>query len=219
MDPRPQARLQSPELPNHACLDLMLPSVLCLPTNMFTQFSYMPGGIPTQVTSLLNIMPTWVIPTWKSHLPDIKSTEVSYPPGHHCQATAAGPRSLSLPHAALSEPRPSGPLCLPPSSADDGGFESGAYNNSAITTPHLDALARRSLVFRNAFTSVSSCSPSRASLLTGLPQVRAAGVQEEGEPPRLLLLGTPPWSPWGCAHLPSPTPSQMVQVQPCSTTV
>uniref|UniRef100_A0A4W2HBN7 N-sulfoglucosamine sulfohydrolase n=1 Tax=Bos indicus x Bos taurus TaxID=30522 RepID=A0A4W2HBN7_BOBOX len=54
--------------------------------------------------------------------------------------------------------------------ADDGGFESGAYNNSAISTPHLDALARRSLVFRNAFTSVSSCSPSRASLLTGLPQ-------------------------------------------------
>ncbi|XP_027482147.1 N-sulphoglucosamine sulphohydrolase isoform X3 [Zalophus californianus] len=54
--------------------------------------------------------------------------------------------------------------------ADDGGFESGTYNNSAISTPHLDALARRSLVFRNAFTSVSSCSPSRASLLTGLPQ-------------------------------------------------
>ncbi|XP_063098228.1 N-sulphoglucosamine sulphohydrolase isoform X7 [Cavia porcellus] len=54
--------------------------------------------------------------------------------------------------------------------ADDGGFESGVYNNSAIATPHLDALARRSLVFRNAFTSVSSCSPSRASLLTGLPQ-------------------------------------------------
>ncbi|XP_042525921.1 N-sulphoglucosamine sulphohydrolase isoform X2 [Dipodomys spectabilis] len=54
--------------------------------------------------------------------------------------------------------------------ADDGGFESGAYNNSAISTPHLDALARRSLLFRNAFTSVSSCSPSRASLLTGLPQ-------------------------------------------------
>ncbi|XP_053423843.1 N-sulphoglucosamine sulphohydrolase isoform X2 [Nycticebus coucang] len=54
--------------------------------------------------------------------------------------------------------------------ADDGGFESGAYNNSAISTPHLDALARHSLIFRNAFTSVSSCSPSRASLLTGLPQ-------------------------------------------------
>lgn len=57
--------------------------------------------------------------------------------------------------------------------ADDGGFESGAYNNSAIRTPNLDALARRSVVFQNAFTSVSSCSPSRASILTGLPQVRA----------------------------------------------
>ncbi|XP_004860943.1 N-sulphoglucosamine sulphohydrolase isoform X2 [Heterocephalus glaber] len=54
--------------------------------------------------------------------------------------------------------------------ADDGGFESGVYNNSVIATPHLDALACRSLIFRNAFTSVSSCSPSRASLLTGLPQ-------------------------------------------------
>ncbi|XP_074870270.1 N-sulfoglucosamine sulfohydrolase [Carettochelys insculpta] len=54
--------------------------------------------------------------------------------------------------------------------ADDGGFESGVYNNSAIHTPNLEALARRSLVFQNAFTSVSSCSPSRASLLTGLPQ-------------------------------------------------
>ncbi|CAM4649140.1 unnamed protein product [Caretta caretta] len=54
--------------------------------------------------------------------------------------------------------------------ADDGGFESGVYNNSAINTPNLDALARRSLIFRNAFTSVSSCSPSRASILTGLPQ-------------------------------------------------
>ncbi|XP_042658270.1 N-sulphoglucosamine sulphohydrolase isoform X1 [Tyto alba] len=54
--------------------------------------------------------------------------------------------------------------------ADDGGFEIGAYNNSAIRTPNLDALARRSVIFPNAFTSVSSCSPSRASILTGLPQ-------------------------------------------------
>uniref|UniRef100_A0A670HTI9 N-sulfoglucosamine sulfohydrolase n=1 Tax=Podarcis muralis TaxID=64176 RepID=A0A670HTI9_PODMU len=54
--------------------------------------------------------------------------------------------------------------------ADDGGFESGVYNNTAINTPNLDALAQRSLIFRNAFTSVSSCSPSRASILTGLPQ-------------------------------------------------
>ncbi|KAM9856569.1 N-sulfoglucosamine sulfohydrolase isoform 2-T2 [Aulostomus maculatus] len=54
--------------------------------------------------------------------------------------------------------------------ADDAGFETEVYNNSAIHTPHLRTLAQRSLVFNNAFTSVSSCSPSRSTILTGLPQ-------------------------------------------------
>ncbi|EDV48548.1 N-sulphoglucosamine sulphohydrolase [Drosophila erecta] len=51
--------------------------------------------------------------------------------------------------------------------ADDAGFESGAYLNKFCQTPNLDALARRGLLFNNAFTSVSSCSPSRSQLLTG----------------------------------------------------
>ncbi|XP_078510201.1 N-sulfoglucosamine sulfohydrolase [Lissotriton helveticus] len=54
--------------------------------------------------------------------------------------------------------------------ADDGGFESDVYNNTAIKTPNLSALAQRSVIFQNAFTSVSSCSPSRSAILTGLPQ-------------------------------------------------
>ncbi|XP_005989162.1 N-sulphoglucosamine sulphohydrolase [Latimeria chalumnae] len=54
--------------------------------------------------------------------------------------------------------------------ADDAGFESEVYNNTAIKTPNLNALAKRSVIFRNAFTSVSSCSPSRSAILTGLPQ-------------------------------------------------
>ncbi|XP_075205816.1 N-sulfoglucosamine sulfohydrolase isoform X1 [Anomaloglossus baeobatrachus] len=53
---------------------------------------------------------------------------------------------------------------------DDAGFESDVYNNTAIQTPHLRELARRSVIFKNAFTSVSSCSPSRGAILTGLPQ-------------------------------------------------
>lgn len=51
--------------------------------------------------------------------------------------------------------------------ADDAGFEMGAYLNKYCQTPNLDALARRGLLFNNAFTSASSCSPSRAQLLTG----------------------------------------------------
>ena len=54
--------------------------------------------------------------------------------------------------------------------ADDGGFESAAYGNSHCKTPHLNKLAERSVIFRQAYTSVSSCSPSRSAILTGLPQ-------------------------------------------------
>ncbi|XP_014285239.1 N-sulphoglucosamine sulphohydrolase isoform X1 [Halyomorpha halys] len=52
---------------------------------------------------------------------------------------------------------------------DDGGFEIGAYGNNVVKTPNIDLLAAKGLLFNKAFTSVSSCSPSRASILTGLP--------------------------------------------------
>ena len=50
---------------------------------------------------------------------------------------------------------------------DDGGFETEVYGNSQCKTPNLDAFAKQSLVFKNAYTSVSSCSPSRSAILTG----------------------------------------------------
>ena len=50
---------------------------------------------------------------------------------------------------------------------DDAGFESQVYNNTVCRTPNINALAKRSVIFRNAFTSVSSCSPSRSTILTG----------------------------------------------------
>ncbi|XP_069124025.1 N-sulphoglucosamine sulphohydrolase-like isoform X1 [Argopecten irradians] len=53
---------------------------------------------------------------------------------------------------------------------DDAGFETQVYNNDICKTPNLNKLAQRGLVFNNAFTSVSSCSPSRSVVLSGLPQ-------------------------------------------------
>ncbi|XP_043505963.1 N-sulphoglucosamine sulphohydrolase [Polistes fuscatus] len=53
--------------------------------------------------------------------------------------------------------------------ADDAGFEMRSYLNKICQSPNLDLLAKESLLFNNAYTSVSSCSPSRAALLTGLP--------------------------------------------------
>ncbi len=44
----------------------------------------------------------------------------------------------------------------------------GCYGNDEIFTPHLDALASRGVLFRNAFCPNSMCSACRASMLTGL---------------------------------------------------
>lgn len=55
--------------------------------------------------------------------------------------------------------------------ADDWGFtDVGAYG-SEISTPHLDALAKRGAKFSN-FHTASVCSPTRAMLLTGVDNHR-----------------------------------------------
>jgi N-sulfoglucosamine sulfohydrolase len=52
--------------------------------------------------------------------------------------------------------------------ADDLGLEVGCYGDRGARTPHLDALAKRGVRFSNAFAAVSSCSPSRSVIYTGL---------------------------------------------------
>src|ERR671938_24415 len=53
--------------------------------------------------------------------------------------------------------------------ADDLGMEVGCYGDKVAKTPNIDALAAAGTRFTHGFASVSSCSPSRASLLTGMP--------------------------------------------------
>lgn len=43
----------------------------------------------------------------------------------------------------------------------------GCYGNETIKTPNLDSLAKQGLVFDNAYLTISSCSPSRCSIITG----------------------------------------------------
>jgi N-sulfoglucosamine sulfohydrolase len=53
--------------------------------------------------------------------------------------------------------------------ADDLGLELGCYGDRVAKTPNIDALAKLGTRFTHAFASVASCSPSRATILTGLP--------------------------------------------------
>lgn len=53
---------------------------------------------------------------------------------------------------------------------DDAGFETSAYGNDKCKTPFLNEFSKKAVVFRNAFASSSSCSPSLAATLTGIPQ-------------------------------------------------
>jgi arylsulfatase A-like enzyme len=50
---------------------------------------------------------------------------------------------------------------------DDLRPELGCYGNAEIKTPHFDAFARESTVFRRAYCQAAACAPSRASVMLG----------------------------------------------------
>ena len=52
--------------------------------------------------------------------------------------------------------------------ADDQGLDVAAYGDSALQTPSLSQLFARGTLFTDAFATVSSCSPSRSVIYTGL---------------------------------------------------
>jgi len=61
--------------------------------------------------------------------------------------------------------------------ADDWGWpHAGAYGDRVVRTPAFDRIARDGALFRHAFSAAPSCTPSRASILTG----RAVHSLEEG---------------------------------------
>ena len=51
--------------------------------------------------------------------------------------------------------------------ADDMSLNAGIYGEQAIKTPGMDGVAASGVYFNNAYCTASSCTPSRASILTG----------------------------------------------------
>lgn len=61
--------------------------------------------------------------------------------------------------------------------ADDWSFpHAGVYGDKVVQTPNFDRIAREGTLFTNAYCAAPSCTPSRASLLTG----QAVHQLEEG---------------------------------------
>jgi len=50
---------------------------------------------------------------------------------------------------------------------DQGEGDLGCYGHPVLKTPHIDRLAAEGMRFDRAFLTISSCSPSRSSILTG----------------------------------------------------
>ncbi len=88
---------------------------------------------------------------------------------------------ISLCDAAARDPRPNIVLII----ADDMAWDDcGAYGHPRIRTPNLDRLAADGMLFRNAFLTTSSCSPSRSSIITGLYPHQTDAQQLHWELPR-----------------------------------
>jgi arylsulfatase A len=71
----------------------------------------------------------------------------------------------SSPAVAADRPRPLNVILI---LMDDMGWRDvGFMGNTFAETPHIDALARRGLVFTQAYASAPNCAPTRACLMSG----------------------------------------------------
>ncbi|MBN2354595.1 sulfatase, partial [candidate division KSB1 bacterium] len=74
------------------------------------------------------------------------------------------PASMYVPRLTHAAKRPNVVLIT----SEDTGPHLSCYGDPYARTPHLDALAREGVRFTNAYVTQAGCSPSRASIFTGL---------------------------------------------------
>jgi arylsulfatase A-like enzyme len=75
--------------------------------------------------------------------------------------------SLGCGRKRLREATPDAPNIVLLVADDLGWRDLGCYGDRQISTPNIDGLAAEGVRFNNAFVAAPSCSPSRASIITG----------------------------------------------------
>ena len=77
--------------------------------------------------------------------------------------------------------------------SDDLNCDIGAYGNNVISTPNLDNLAKKGVLFGNAHNQYPWCGPSRASFMTGLypdqTKVKQLRIYLRQAIPKVITLG------------------------------
>lgn len=77
--------------------------------------------------------------------------------------------------------------------ADDLSWDDcGAYGHPSIRTPHIDRLASEGMTFDYAVLTISSCSPSRSSIMTSrYPHATGAGELHQPLPANQVMMTKP----------------------------
>ncbi len=99
-------------------------------------------------------------------------------------AGASAVTAMCRQHTALADQTKSRPNIVLVMTDDQGWGQMGYYNHPVLKTPNLDAMAANGLRFDRFYAGSASCSPTRASVLTGRSNDRT-GVLNHGYPLRI----------------------------------
>jgi arylsulfatase A-like enzyme len=88
--------------------------------------------------------------------------------------------------------------------AEDASPHLGCYGETAIPTPHLDALAAEGIRFTNAVVTCPVCSPARSALITGMYQTTIGSHNHRSQNPAPKSGGNRAY--YASYHLPDAIP-------------